>query len=506
GTYVRASSETNAAVGDRANDAIRVTGNQVRAKVVGEGANLGTTQLSRIEYALAGGRINTDAIDNSAGVNSSDLEVNIKIALQPLLADGTLSLEQRNAFLASMTEEVAALCLRNNYLQPLALSLAQRAGLAELPDHRELIEQLESRGLLDRAVEFLPSDAALDTRAANGQALTRPELAVLLAYAKLTLYADLLEDSALDDAYLAGELFRYFPEMLHTAYPHAVEKHRLHREVIATVLANAMINRGGPAFVTELTSTTSASAGEIALAYAATRDIYGLTALNAALDDLDGKIGGTVQLSLYAAVEALLRQETLWFLRNADVTKGLSALVSRHAEAAATLRTLFASALPAPLATAVGTKAQALVAQKIPAPIAQTIAELGVLSFASDIALISDRSRVAVPEAAEAFFAVLAQFSLWPVIEQARALVLSDRFERMALDRALANLLRAQRDLTADVLAAGNGSVAERIAAWTQGQAVDRAAQAVAELTQGTLTVSRLSVAAGLLADLAQAS
>jgi glutamate dehydrogenase len=295
--------------------------------------------------------------------------------------------------------------------------------------------------------------------------------------------------------------------MLHTSYPHAVETHRLRREVIATVLANAMINRGGPAFATELASTTSASAGEIALAYAATRDVYGLTALNAALDDLDGRVGGAVQLSLYAAVQALLRQETLWFLRNADVSKGLATLVARHAEFAASLRTLFATALPPALATAVGDTAKSLAEQNVPAPIAQRIAELGVLSFASDIALVSERSSVPVADAAAAFFGVMAQFSLWPVIEQARTLVLSDRFERMALDRALANLLRAQRDLTADVLAAGPGRIADRFAAWQQhAPGVERAALAVAELTQGRLTVSRLSVAAGLLADLAQAA
>ena len=508
GTYVRSAEESDADVGDRANDAIRITAGQLCAKVVGEGANLGTTQLARIEYALAGGRINSDAIDNSAGVNSSDLEVNIKIALQPLLADGTFTQEQRNAFLASMTGEVAGLCLRNNYLQPLAISLAQRAGLAELPDHRELMQRLEARGLLSRAVEFLPTDAALDARAANGQALTRPELAVLLAYAKLTLYADLLNDDELDDEYLAGELFRYFPETLHTTYPHAVETHRLRREVIATVLANAMINRGGPAFVTELTAASSASPGEIALAYAITRDVYGLTELNTLIDGLDGTIGGEVQLSLYAGVEALLRQETLWFLRNADVTKGLSGIVARHAEAVATLKTLFASTLPPPLARAVGNTAQALATQNIPAPIAQRIAELGVLSFASDIALVSERSNVSVAEAAEAFFGVLAQFSLWPVIEQGRSLVLSDRFERMALDRALANLMRAQRDLTADVLDAGGGGIADRFATWRAQDAagIERSAQSVRELTQGMLTVSRLSVAAGLLADLAQAS
>jgi glutamate dehydrogenase len=506
GTYVRSSAETDSEVGDRANDAIRITGSDVRAKVVGEGANLGVTQRGRIEYGLKGGRINTDAIDNSAGVNSSDLEVNIKIAVAPLLADGTLTLEQRNAFLVTMTDEVAALCLRNNYLQGLAISLAQRAGTGELPDHRALIEQLEERGLLNRAVEFLPSDAVMDARAASGKALMRPELAVILAYAKLTLYSDLLTGKAIDDGYLAGELYRYFPETLHMTYPDAVAGHRLKREVIATVLANAMINRGGPAYVSELTAATSAGPGEVALAYAATRDVYGLTEINGAIDALDGTVAGDVQLGLYAEVMALLRQESLWFLRNADVTRGLGDLVARHAAGVATLRSLMASALPHSLVEGVAGMAAELTDKGVPDSLAQRIAELPVLAYASDIVLVSERAGVSVADGAAAFFGVFTAFELWPVIAQSRALVLSDRFDRMALDRALANLLRAQRDLTADVLKAEGGAVAHRLATWkSQRKAgIERTAAAVADLTQGQLTVSRLSVAAGLLADLAR--
>ncbi|MET0904954.1 MAG: NAD-glutamate dehydrogenase domain-containing protein, partial [Tardiphaga sp.] len=459
GTYVRASLETDADAGDRANDGIRITGSNLRVKVVGEGANLGLTQRGRIEYALKGGRINTDAIDNSAGVNSSDLEVNIKIALAPLLANGSLTLPARNDFLVTMTDEVAALCLRNNYLQGLALSLAERAGASELPDHWELIERLEQRGLLDRAVEFLPSDSVMSARAAAGKGLTRPELAVILAYAKLTLYADLLDSPAIADDYLAGELYRYFPETLHAAYPEAVAQHRLKREVIATVLANAMINRGGPAYVSELASATSATPGEIALAYAATRDVYGLPALNAAIDGLDGKVPGAVQLQLYGAVMDLLRQESLWFLRNGVVTKGLAGLVERHAAGVAVLRGMLGSALPASLGDALVSQTQVLVGQGVPEPVARSVAELGVLSYASDIVLVSERAGVSVSDGATVFFGVLAAFDLWPVIEQGRALVLSDRFERMALDRALANLMRAQRDLTADVVNGETGPV-----------------------------------------------
>ncbi|MGV8832773.1 MAG: NAD-glutamate dehydrogenase [Devosia sp.] len=506
GTYVCSSLESNAEVGDRANDGIRITGNAVRAKVIGEGANLGVTQRGRVDYALKGGRINTDAIDNSAGVNSSDLEVNIKITVAPLLAAGTLELEVRNAFLVTMTDEVAALCLRNNYLQGLAISLAERAGLAELPDHRELIERLEHRGLLDRAVEFLPSDAAMDARAATGKALVRPELAVILAYAKLTLYADLLKGKAIDNDYLAGELYRYFPATLHSAYPDAVANHRLKREVIATVLANAMINRGGPAFVTDLTAATSASPGEAALAYAATRDAYGLSELNTAIDGLDNVVDGDVQLGLYAEVMALLRQESLWFLRNADVSQDVAGLVARHAAGVAVLGNLADTILPPSLAQDVADMAQSLGAKGVPEAVAQRIAVLPVVGYASDIVLVSERAGVSLADGAAAFFGVFTTFNLWPVIAQSRALRLNDRFDRMALDRALANLMRAQRDLTADVLKAEGVSVAAKLVDWQARRkaGIARTAAAVAELTLGSLTVSRLTVAAGLMADLAQ--
>jgi glutamate dehydrogenase len=506
GTYVRSSVETDAQAGDRANDAIRIDATRVRAKVIGEGANLGITQRGRIEYALAGGRINTDAIDNSAGVNSSDLEVNIKIALGPVVAGGTLSGEARNAFLTEMTGEVASLCLRNNYLQTLALSLAERAGLADLPVQRDLMIGLEQRGLLSRAVEFLPTEAAIAERAEAGKGLTRPELAVLLAYAKLTLYADLLESPAIDDPYLAGELFRYFPEKLHARFPEAVTGHRLKREVIATVLANAMINRGGPGFVSELMAASSASPGDVALAYAATRDVYGLPRINLEIDALDNRVPGATQLALYGEVAALLSRETLWFLRNAQMQGDIAGLVTRHAQGVAELRRLLPELLPETIAEDLTATAARFVAGGVPGELARTVAELQVLAHASDVVLVGERMGASFEEAARAFFGVFALFELWPIADQGRAIVLADRFDRMALDRALANLTRAQRDLTADILAAGTGPVAERLDAWraTRPQAVERAVAAVGDLTQGTLTVSRLSVAAGLLADLAR--
>ncbi len=499
GTYIKDADEDDASVGDRANDAIRVHAAQVRAKVIGEGANLGVTQKGRIGFALNGGRIDTDAIDNSAGVNSSDLEVNIKIALAPVLASGALDMDARNAFLASMTDEVAALCLRNNYLQTLAISLAERAGLAELPGHRALIEGLEARGLLDRAVEFLPSDAVLDARAANGSALTRPELAVILAYAKLTLFDDLLAGNSIDDPYLASELFRYFPETLHRAYADAVEQHRLRREIIATVLTNDMINHGGPAFVSELTAATSASPGEIALAFSAVRDAYGLVALNAGIDGLDGKVPGSVQLALYGEIEALLRRETLWFLRNASVRDGLGALIERHRSGVSQLRET-TGLLPMEQKAELEERVKGLVVLGIESGLALRIGELPFIGHSSDIVLVAERTSADIAMAARAYFGVAGLFDLFRVIEGGRGIILSDRFDRMALDRAMANVMRALRDLAADALAAGS---VEQFVTERQTE-VTRTIAAVKELTAGGVTVSRLSVAAGLLADLAR--
>jgi glutamate dehydrogenase len=506
GTYVRAHDETDVEVGDRANDAIRIGGHDIRARVVGEGANLAVTQRGRIEYALGGGHIDTDAIDNSAGVIASDIEVNVKIALNSVLRLGQLDMDRRNTFLTEMTDEVAALCLRNNYLQPLALSLAERAGSADLPDHRALIESLEARGLLSRAVESLPDNATLDARMRAGHGMTRPELATILAYAKNSLYADLLQSPVPDDSYMSHELFRYFPPKLVDRYPDAVGTHRLRREVIATVIANAMINRGGPAYVVRMMAATSSDPAQVAAAFSLARDAYGLERLYSEIDALDGQIAGGTQLALYAEVQALLERETLWLLRNADWTVPLGDLVLTYAQGVTDVSGLIGSLVPPAVERTIAARADAFAAGGAPAGIARRIAELSALSFATDIALVADRTKSPVGTAAGAFFGVLDAFGLPEIVEKGSHVVLSDRFDRMALDRALANLMRAQRDLTADVLSFGRGDVDTRLAAWraARPEAVDRVRDAVAGLTEGEMTVSRLSVAAGLLSDLAR--
>ncbi len=508
GTYVKATAETDAQAGDKANDATRINGADIRVMVVGEGANLAMTQLGRVEYARKGGRLNTDAIDNSAGVNSSDLEVNIKIALGALTRTGQLTTQTRNEFLASMTSEVAALCLRNNYLQTLALSVEEHRGLSAFPEHQSLIEALEQAGELSRPVEFLPDDAALRTRIQGGKGLTRPELAVLLAYAKNSINAQLLDTGVPDDPYLGKELYRYFPDRLTETFPDTVTGHRLRREVIATVLSNAMLNRGGPAFVNELSAATSADAGQIAAAYAAARDVYGTPNLNKEIDALDGLVPGRTQLMLYTEVQALLRRQSLWFLRNTSFEGGLAPLVERYSAGVADVTLLLGSLVGPWLERYIADRGDRLVAARVERKLARRFAELPVLALATDIVLVAEKTGVTVPEAATAFFGVLEVFGLGRVIEEGNAIVLSDRFDRMALDRALANLTRAQRDLTIDVLAIGDGDIAGRLDSWrnSRPEAITRAAAAVRDLTEGDMTVSRLSVAAGLLSDLARSA
>lgn len=506
GTYVRASTETDADAGDRANDAIRITGAEIGAKVVGEGANLGTTQLGRVEFAKNGGRINTDAIDNSAGVNSSDLEVNIKIALGTVVREGGLDYESRNKFLAQMTDEVAALCLRNNYLQTLAISLAERRKLEDLPYHADFIKALEAAGHLNRKVEYLPKHVDLMEREQQKAGLYRPEFAVILAYAKNTLYAQLLNSDVPDDPYLGKELFRYFPDQLAATYPQSIEGHRLRREVIATVLSNAMINRGGPDFVHRVAASTGSDPAQVAAAYAAARDSFGLTEMNAEIDALDNKVDGNTQLELYDELRTLLLQQTAWFLRNVSFDDGISAVVDTYRNGIKTVQQKLDGILPEFVANSIATQAKRFVAGGAPEALAKRIAQLSALTLATEIVLISERANVSVEVTAKGYFEVLETFKLGHITEQVHTIEVKDYYDRLALDRALANLMRAQRDITLDVLSFGADEEGTGLAAWHKARQddIDRTKEIVQGITESTLGVSRLSVAAGILSDLAR--
>jgi glutamate dehydrogenase len=503
GTYVRASAETDDAVGDRTNDAIRVTGADLRAKVIGEGANLGMTQRGRVEAALRGIRLNTDAIDNSAGVNTSDVEVNLKIALAIPMRDGRLSREGRNALLTDMTEDVAALVLRNNYLQPLAISLAERRGLEDLGFAQRLMQSLEAAGELDRAVEFLPDDMELAERRRRSQALTRPELSVLLAYAKLSLNHELLQSRVPDDPYLGRELGRYFPKAVADRFPDALEHHRLRREIIVTQLANSMINRGGPSLLVRIADQTGASPASIASAFAAVRDSYGMTALNTDIDALDNKVSGALQLDLYRAVQDLLLDRLVWFLRNVDLTQGLAAVVAHYRDGIATVETVLDEVLPEGAAAGRRTREAELSKAGVPEALARRIATLPVLAAAPDIVTVADRTGQAVAAVAATYFATEAFFRLDHITGAARGIVISDYFDRLALDRALDSIGAAERRLAAAM--AGNGVAgAKAVEAWVAPRKaeVERIRMQVNEIANSGLTLSKLSVAASLLGDL----
>jgi glutamate dehydrogenase len=507
GTYIRASDETDAAAGDRANDAIRIAGAEVRAKVIGEGANLGMTQRGRIEAARAGVRLNTDAIDNSAGVNTSDVEVNIKIALATPVRDGRLGADARKALLAEMTDEVGHLVLRNNYLQTLALSLSERRGIGDLGFLERLMSVLESAGRLDRGLEFLPGAAEIDARRRQGAGLTRPELAVLLAYAKLALHDELLESAVPDDPYLGRELERYFPGPIRERFPDAVASHRLRREIIATQLANAIVNRGGPSVVTRLVDETGADAPTIAAAYAATRDSFGLIEINSAIDALDGRVSGALQLALYAAVQDLTLSRMVWFTRNVDFRRrrldevvGLYAAGIRDVAAA-----LGDSLAPASRESWKG-RSDSLVAGGVPEELARRVSALQDLVAAPDIVLVSGRTGRPVAEIARIHFAVDGLFGLGELAGAAAGIQVVDHYDRLARDRAVDAVAGAHRKLTAEIAGRKGEAGPERVGSWAaaRGGEVERIRSAVQTIAASGLTVSKLTVAASLLADLAK--
>jgi glutamate dehydrogenase len=503
GTYVRASSESDAMAGDRANDAIRITGKDVTAKVVGEGANLGMTQRGRIEAAQKGVRINTDAIDNSAGVNSSDVEVNLKIALATPVRGGQLSLEKRNELLAQMTPDVAALVLRNNYLQTLAISLVEREGVNDTGFEMQLMRNLERRGLLDRGVEYLPSDIELSERQAKGLALTRPELAVTLAYAKLTLFDELIASDVPDDAYFKEELLRYFPNAVPERFPDAVETHRLRREIIATRLGNSMINRGGPAFVVRVSEETSESVAKIAKAYAAVRDSYRMVEINNAIDALDAKITGDTQLALYGAVKKLLLDRVVWFVRNADLSAGLAQTVAYYRDGIDMVEQNIEALLPSERAALLQARAEEIAGKGVPQELAAKIARLPEIAAASDMVLIAGQSGQKTRAVAETYFAAEDYFRLDRVLAAGGGVKLSDHFDRLAFDLALARISASQRRIVAAALQTGKCG-REAIEAWVaahQGN-VDRARRGVQEIAESGLTLSKLAVAANLISEL----
>jgi len=461
GTYVKATDERNAEVGDRANDALRINGQQLLAKVVGEGGNLGLTQRGRIEYALARGRLNTDFIDNSAGVNTSDVEVNIKILLNPLVADGKLTRGERNRLLVRMTNEIAALVLRNNYLQSQAISTLELQGASRLPEYQHLIRSLEREGVLNRALEFLPSDDELSERRKSGVGLTRPELAILLAYSKIWLNNHLLASDVPEDPYLSAELVRYFPAPVQERFPRAIRQHRLRREIIATATTNSVINRMGPTFVPRVQGDTGAEPAQIARAYTAAREIFAMRAVWEQIEALDNKVRAQQQYEAAFQTSRLLRHVTYWLLTTRPGLQ-VDAAVTEFRNGVHQLESATPEVLTGAELARFEEGRKAYVEAGLPPLLAERIASLEALNAALDIVEVAARHRVAVVEAARVYFEVGTRIGCdW----------LQARIEKLAVARSGLRdaALRVHRRLAERVLEhTSRGSAPARVTAWIE--------------------------------------
>ncbi|MGB0084582.1 MAG: NAD-glutamate dehydrogenase [Rhodomicrobiaceae bacterium] len=506
GTYARASGETDEAVNDRANDVVRVTAAELQAKVIGEGANLGITQAGRIEFAMRGGRINTDAIDNSAGVNTSDMEVNIKIALATALRNGRINTEQRNRILSEMTGDVAETVLRNNYLQTLAISLGEKRGLAGIGFQNRLMHALEDADLLDRGIEQLPSDAEVAERAKRRQPLTRPELAVLLAYAKIALYSGLIQSPVLDDPYLSQVLADYFPRPMRERFRQEIETHALRREIIGTMLANSVINRGGSTFVIRLQEETGHETADIACAFAAAMGAFRLRDFYAAIDALDGKVDGQCQLSLYMQVQDVLRRQTAWFLRHGDFQDGLSFLIERYREGLDALGASIESICDEWLIGRLEDMQTRLSAEEVPPDLAKRLAILNALTDGPDIISLAIRLGRSVDEVAQVYFWTGSHFRVEELRAASEKLGQSDYYSRLAVNSTLNAVASAQRAIV-EMIFAATAIGAPDFEAWHMANchAAKRARESLDEILNGSeLTLAKLTVAVAHFRELAE--
>jgi glutamate dehydrogenase len=487
GTFVKAAAETHAAVGDRANDALRIDGEAIRARVVGEGANLGVTQRGRIAYALKGGRINTDAIDNSAGVSMSDHEVNIKILLGHAIAAGTLRAQEREPLLAAMTDDVAALVLRDNYLQGEALSVAEARGPAALDRLARLIRDLEKAGRLDRALEFLPDDETLTARAGAGQGLTRPELAVLLAYAKMALDAELLASDVPDLPESGAELRGYFPPQLRDRFAGEIAAHPLRREIVATVLANDLVNRAGMTFIHDLRARTGKSAAEVAKAYRIVREAYALPQLWAAIEGLDGTVPAAMQYEMMLDIVTVIEHAAAWLLRHNRLD--LAAETARLSPAVAELAATVAELLPPGERAELDARAARLAATGVPPRLAAQAGAIVFLTTALEVADLAARAGRPIDLAARTFYGVGARFALDAMRAAARRLPAGTAFQRAAAETLIDDFYALQAELAERILKTADGGPTERadpLVAWLEARGAQLApAEAVAADLRG---------------------
>ena len=517
GTYVKAAAESDSDAGDRANDAVRVDAEALNVRVVGEGANLGITQRARMAFAAKDGLLNTDFIDNSAGVDASDHEVNIKIVLDGVVANGDLTEKQRNSLLESMTDDVARLVLNDNYLQSQAISLACGQADDLLEQQWRLMRGLERSGRLNRPIEFLPNDEEMAERQSAREGLTRPEYAVLFSYAKLALYDDLLETPLPDSPYLTRDIARYFPRDLRQTYEAQIGAHRLRREIIATYLVNSLINRMGATFVNELQARTGRPPADIAASYVVARDAFGLRPLWRAIEALDNKVDNAVQAEMFLALMRLVERGTLWLIENLPQPLDMSAMVSRYGEGIEVLATDMADVVGADQKKAMAARAKRLTGQGVPKDLAARAAALEPLASACDVVRIGEACGQGVADTARVYYHLGATLGIDWLRDAVAGVKADSEWEKLAL-RAIVDdsyahqsglAARVLKEGDADGLAGAKAAAAQKLVdGWLAGrqQVVERTAGLLAELRSAReIDLAMLTVANRQLATLVRA-
>jgi glutamate dehydrogenase len=492
GTYVKAIDEVHEQVGDRANNSVRVNGQELRCKVVGEGGNLGFTQKGRIEYARSGGRINTDAIDNSAGVDCSDHEVNIKIALSHVVSKGDLTLGKRDKLLTSMTEDVAALVLKDNILQTQAITIAHQQGVALLESQARLIHTLERSGALDRAIEFLPTDKQISDLKTAGKGLTRPEIAVLLAYSKMVLYKELLDSTLPDEPYFTADLMRYFPKAMQQHYAAAIEKHPLKREIIATVVTNSMVNRAGMNFFFAIAEDMGVGARDIAASYTLARDAFGLRAMWKDIESA-ADISTQTKVEMYVELGEFLERMSTWLLRHLPLPLDINMAVSEIAPGIAELEAQGLALHSHTTRKAYDKIFNTLRQKSVPMKLAEKIANLEMMSSAFDIIAVAHKTGQSVASVGKVYFEIGANLRLGWLRLCATRIATHSHWERLATQSLIGDFYDEQRRLTMVVL---EGS--KTLDSWHKhnGEELKRYNQFIADLKSNEFSdIPRLMVA-----------
>jgi glutamate dehydrogenase len=452
GTYVKASGERNENVGDRANDALRVDARDLRCKVIGEGGNLGVTQLGRIEFSSRGGRVFSDAIDNSAGVDCSDHEVNIKVLLNDVVSAGDLTYKQRNELLARMTDEVGELVLRDNYLQTQALSMAQSQSVSMFDVHVRLIQKMERDGQLARAIEFLPGEDEILERRNEGVGLYAPELSVLMAYVKIELFKELMESEIVDDAFFVDALSEYFPDELRERYAPQMREHRLSREIIGTIIANEVVNRAGMTYCFRLREETGASIADVCRAYFIARDVFDMPSFWEAIESLDNDAEAQSQIHALLEGRKLCERAARWLLRNQPRPLDIASVILQLRDGITRLTVEIPKLVNGAGAEHASDMAGSLAAGRISAEVATRVSWFDELFAALDIVKVANANELDVQQVAPVYVNLGQRLELPWLRDCMVALPRENRWQALARAALRDDLFSCESALTSDVL------------------------------------------------------